>query len=85
MFVQRVFGKQYSVWIAFFQTMKLLASNCCMALALSSYLQEMTTRSAGVRVACWCCCFSGFTVLVSKCVSELVSELKYLLPYELTD
>jgi amino acid transporter len=43
--------------------MKLISSNCCMALAISGYLQQITVQSPVVQLLAWTTCYLFFTGL----------------------
>lgn len=63
MFCNKIFGKKIGSLAAVLQSIKLLTSNCCMALAISSYLQQITFHSTAFQILIWVACYFGFTAL----------------------
>ena len=63
MFCRKVYGMRISPFIAIMQTLKLLISNCCMALAISSYMQQILYRSKVLQIGTWFFCYVICTAL----------------------
>lgn len=63
MFCRRIFGRRLSPFIAIMQSLKLMLSNCCMALAISSYIQQITFKSNILQIILWFSCYMFCTVL----------------------